>query len=316
MDFSVQHDDTSAAEAIAAVDTAAVRALTSRSTPWLQRCLVLEALGRRHASVAVSLQAHAQAAQLASHDDGTGACVLLGAAGGIEHVRPDVRARRTAEGVVVDGQTAAVINGARATFAIVRVQLDDHDALVVVDPGHAGVSRATVGSLGLRDSGQARLQFVAVPARRLDDVVPSSVLQRLRIDLAAIAVGLAEVAFDLARTWAQTHVAAGKPVARQQAVQFKIADMKVDLDGARLLARQVAWREARGDDVGTLAALAKINATEAALRITDLAMQVFGDEGNDGAHVVEGALRDARALAGHGGSNDQLREHVAVDLLD
>jgi alkylation response protein AidB-like acyl-CoA dehydrogenase len=52
------------------------------------------------------------------------------------------------------------------------------------------------------------------------------------------------------------------------------------------------------------------------LRITDLAMQVLGDEASDTANVVEGLLRDARALAALGGSNDHLREQVAIEMLD
>jgi alkylation response protein AidB-like acyl-CoA dehydrogenase len=316
MDFTVPHDDVVAAEAIAAVAADAVRALTTPTTPWLQRSLVLEAVARRSTSAAVVLQARAQAAHVALLDDDTGCLVLLGAAGGIEHARPEVVARRTADGVVVDGNSAVIVNGALATFAVVRTMIDNRDAIVVVDLRHAGVSRAAVNALGLRDAQQARLTFSAVPARLLDAEPVLSLLQRWRIDLASIALGLADAAFETARTWSLTHVAAGKPLARQQAVHFKLANMKVELDGARLLTRQAAWRQAHGEDVVTLAALTKVNATEATLRITDLAMQVLGDEASDTANVVEGLLRDARALAALGGSNDHLREQVAIEMLD
>lgn len=315
MDFSIDHNDVAAAAAIAAVDVDTLRALRP-STRWLHRSLVLEAVAKRSASIAVSMQATAQAAQLASLDDVAGCCVLLGASGGIEFVAPDVRARHTDGGVVVDGSTGVVINGGHATFAVVHAQLDHSSAFVVVDLADRGVARAHVSALGLRDAHQARLTFTAVPARVVDADGLLRALQQLRIDVATIALGVAEAAFDAARAWSLGHAAAGKALARQQAVHFKLADMKVELDGARLLTQQVAWRQAHDEDVATLAALTKVSATEAALRITELAMQVLGDEANDSVHVVEGLLRDARALAALGGSNDHLREQVAIAMLD
>jgi len=108
----------------------------------------------------------------------------------------------------------------------------------------------------------------------------------------------------------------GKPIGRLQAVHFKIADMKVEIDGARLMARQVAWRLAQGEDLGVLPSVAKTYATEMAVRVTDMAVQIHGGWGYTDDFVVERLFRDARLGPIGEGTSEIQRELIARALLD
>jgi alkylation response protein AidB-like acyl-CoA dehydrogenase len=314
VDFNTIVDDVEAAQAIAASDAETLRLLSSTTAPWELRALVLETAARRCASTAVLLLLQAQAAHLS--DGERGCCGLFGAAHGTAQSAAFVAHR--ADGVdgalVVDG-TATIVGSANAMYAVLRAVLGDVDVVVVVDATHESVTHTPIETHGLRTAETARLTCVATPARVVDGADAVQLAHRLRVDIASIAVGVSEAAFDVARTRALLPSATPR-LALQQAVQFKIADMKVDLDGARLLTRQVAWRLANGEDVATLAALALINATETAIRTTELAMRVFGDEANNVDNIVERLARDAQALSTVAGNNDHLREQVAATMLD
>jgi alkylation response protein AidB-like acyl-CoA dehydrogenase len=310
VDFNTTVDDVAAAHTIAASNAEALRLLRSATAPWELRALVLEAIARRCASTAVSLLLQAQAAQLSLGE--RGCCALFGTTHGTASGAAFV-ARHGASGLVVDG-SATIAGSANATFAVVLAVLDGRDVVVVVDATHERVNRVPIETLGLRNAETARITCVAAPAQIVDGADAKQLAQRLRVDVASIAVGVCEAAFDVARNRALVR-SVSPPLALQQAVQFKIADIQVELDGARLLTRHVAWRQDQGEDVATLAALALTAATEAAVRTTELAMRVFGDEANNVENAVERLARDAQALLSVAGSNDHLREQVAAAML-
>src|SRR4029077_5341772 len=90
-----------------------------------------------------------------------------------------------------------------------------------------------------------------------------------RIGMCHFGLGIAEAAYDAARKYAQERTAFGRPIARLQAIHFKIADMKIQIDAARLRARQCAWRKSKGEHLGSLASIGKTYACEAAVRVAD-----------------------------------------------
>ena len=130
------------------------------------------------------------------------------------------------------------------------------------------------------------------------------------------AIGIADAAYEASKKYAMERKAFGRVIGKLQAVHFKIADMKVEIDGARLMARQVAWRLAQGHDVGTRASIAKTYATEVAVHVTDMAVQIHGGWGYTDDFVVERLYRDARLGPIGEGTSEIQRELIARALLD
>jgi butyryl-CoA dehydrogenase len=240
-------------------------------------------------------------------------------------------AKKTPTGWLLSGEKALITNAPIADVAIVMA-VTDKDAgvggvtMFAVDLNKAGVTRSKpYKKMGLRGSETGGLVFEDVA---LDDsdvvgeigqgfIQAMQTLELGRIGMCHFAIGIADAAYDAARRYAMERKAFGKPIARLQAIHFKIADMKVELDGARLMARQCAWRkEVEGEQLGPLASVAKVYATEMAVRVTDMAVQVFGGWGYTDDHPVERLYRDARLGPIGEGSSEIQRELIARELLD
>ncbi len=195
-----------------------------------------------------------------------------------------------------------------------------------VDMSKKGVSRSQAYTkMGLRGSQTGGIAFDDVALDDADVIgeVGQGFIQAMqtlelgRIGMCHFGIGIAEAAFDAARAYAEERKAFGKPIAKLQAVHFKIADMKVEIDGARLMARQCAWRkEVEGQHLGHLASVAKVYATEMAVRVTDMAVQIFGGWGYTNDYPVERLYRDARLGPIGEGSSEIQRELIARELLD
>jgi alkylation response protein AidB-like acyl-CoA dehydrogenase len=240
-------------------------------------------------------------------------------------------AKKVDGGWVLNGEKALITNAPIADVAIVMA-VTDKDAgvggvtMFCVDLSKPGVSRsAPYKKMGLRGSETGGLVFEDV---RLDDsdvvgevgqgfIQAMQTLELGRIGMCHFGIGIAEAAYDAARKYATERIAFKKPIAKLQAVHFKIADMKVEIDGARLMARQCLWRkEVMGEHLGGLASVAKVYATEMAVRVTDAAVQIFGGWGYTTDHVVERLYRDARLGPIGEGSSEIQRELIARELLD
>jgi acyl-CoA dehydrogenase len=118
-----------------------------------------------------------------------------------------------------------------------------------------------------------------------------------RVTLASLAVGVARGAFEYARDYAKTRETFGRPIAQYQAIAFMLAEMAIEIDAARALAWEAAWVLDRGQDATHQAALAKQYADEAALFVTDRAVQILGGHGYIREHPVERWLRNARGFS-------------------
>jgi alkylation response protein AidB-like acyl-CoA dehydrogenase len=115
-----------------------------------------------------------------------------------------------------------------------------------------------------------------------------------RNGIAAQAVGIAQGALDAAVGYAKQRVQFGKPIAAQQGIGFKLADMATSIEAARLLTYQAAWLESAGLPYGKESAMSKLFAGDTAMKVTTEAVQVFGGYGYTKDYPVERFMRDAK----------------------
>jgi alkylation response protein AidB-like acyl-CoA dehydrogenase len=118
-----------------------------------------------------------------------------------------------------------------------------------------------------------------------------------RVALCAMAVGVARAANEYARQYALERVAFGEPIAHRQAISFMIAEDFMEIDGARLLAWDAAWRLDSGLDAFRESALAKLYAEQTVVKATDDAVQTLGGHGYIREHPVERWMRDGRGFS-------------------
>lgn len=118
-----------------------------------------------------------------------------------------------------------------------------------------------------------------------------------RIALAAMAVGVARSSYEYAREYAKERHAFGEPIASRQSIAFMIAENAIEVDAARLLAWEAAWRMDRGEEASRAAFQAKAYASDMALHVCDRGVQILGGHGYIREHPVELWLRNARGFA-------------------
>jgi alkylation response protein AidB-like acyl-CoA dehydrogenase len=115
-----------------------------------------------------------------------------------------------------------------------------------------------------------------------------------RISIAALALGLAVGAYDVARAYAKERQQFGRPIAKFQAIEFMIADMATQIQASRLLTYEACRLKDNGEDFGHMAAMAKLHASETAMFVTDKAIQILGGYGFTTEYPVERMYRDAK----------------------
>jgi acyl-CoA dehydrogenase len=141
-------------------------------------------------------------------------------------------------------------------------------------------------------------------------------LNTFRTTVAAAAVGMGQAAYDAALQYARERSMFGQHLSDFQATQFKLADMAVSLDAARLLCYRAAWLKDSGqEDVIKEASFAKLFATEAASRIVNEALQIHGGAGLEKGNRIEQLYREVRALTIYEGASEIQRQTIARQLL-
>lgn len=196
-------------------------------------------------------------------------------------------------------------------------------AFIVEKGAHGFGQQPLKDKLGMRSSDTAILSFdhVKVPdSQRLGEVNHGfintlQILDRGRITIGALSVGLAAGALEAARKYAVERKQFGKPIAEFQAIQWKLADMATELEAARLLVWRAAWLCDHGQPFGKEASIAKLFASEAAMRATDEAVQVHGGYGYTSEFPVERFLRDAKLCTIGEGTSEVQRMVIARHLL-
>ncbi len=234
-----------------------------------------------------------------------------------------VTARRDADHWILEGRVSHVLGASLAGRLVVFADSDAGPGAWMLDASADGVGIEPARTLGARaaGTGHVALQSVRVPdAQRLGE--PGAALDDARgllirydIACAAVACGLARGALQVSADYAQEREQFGRPIAKFQAIQWKLADMGTTLDAAWLLAMQAAWRRDAGRpeaEVAQAAARARAFAGPMATRACSEALQIHGGYGYTREYPVERALRDARQHEGRGGSAMRLRLADAI----
>src|SRR5579863_4272730 len=219
---------------------------------------------------------------------------------------------------LLNGTKAWITNGGAADAAIVYVNTHPEKGekgitALVVEKGTPGFKIGKEEKkLGISATACCELVFTdcEIPvANRIGNEgegykVALSTLDGGRIGIAAQAVGIAQGAFEAARTYSQERLAFGRPLAEFQAIQFMLADMATDIDAARLLVRKAAWKQDTGARFSMDAAIAKLFSSEMATRVTHKAIQIHGGNGYSREYPVERAYRDARITEIYEGTSE------------
>jgi alkylation response protein AidB-like acyl-CoA dehydrogenase len=194
----------------------------------------------------------------------------------------------------------------------------------LLEKGTPGFTQRPIhGKLGMRssDTGELHLEDVEVPdAQRIGEVDAGftgtlQILDRGRISIGALAVGLGRGALEEARAYALERRAFGKPIAEFQAIAFKLADAATELAAARLLVQRAAALCDAGQRFGREASMAKLFASEAAMRATSMAIQVHGGYGYTKDFPVERYYRDAKLCEIGEGTSEVQRMVIAREIL-
>ena len=227
---------------------------------------------------------------------------------GFDSNAPATTLRREGDDYVLSGEKCFVPLGGDAKHFLVLANSANgsapHPQALIVDrdtPGLAVGEREK--NMGLRALVTTGVTFDAcrVPTTHLlggDDPAAMARLANLwRVALGAMAVGVARAAYDYAREYAKDRRAFGQAIAQKQAIAFMLAEMAMEVDAMRLLVWEAAWKLDRHEDATREAYLAKRYTADAALKITDNAVQVLGGHGYIRDHLVELFLRNARGFA-------------------
>jgi alkylation response protein AidB-like acyl-CoA dehydrogenase len=214
------------------------------------------------------------------------------------------RATRENGSYVLDGVKCNVPFAAESEWMVVYAALDGATQPFLVKKGTAGLQvKERERNMGLRALPlyTVELKGCRIPAaRRVGgdagcDVEP--LLNASRVAHAALAVGVARAAYEYALEYAKTRQAFGEAIAQRQAIAFMLAEMATEIESARLLVWEAAWRLDEDGDATRECCLAKAFVDDMALAVTDRAVQVLGGHGYVADHPVEMWLRNGRGFA-------------------
>jgi len=239
-------------------------------------------------------------------------------------------AARDGDTWTINGTKTFITQGAVGGFCVVLARTNATVAkphgisAFVVERGTPGFSASKhMLKLGCRSSDTSELTFENVrvaDSQRVGEVDHAfadtmRILDRGRISIAAMALGLGYGALDKAIAYAKVRRAFDKPIAEFQAIQWILADAKTELDAAALLTYRAAWLSDRGGRYSQAAAMAKLFASEAATRACNGALQVHGGYGYVREFDVERHLRDVKLCEIGEGTSEVQRMVIAKNVL-
>jgi alkylation response protein AidB-like acyl-CoA dehydrogenase len=266
-------------------------------------------------------------ARLAS-GDAIGAFALSEEQAGSDAANQKTQARRDGDGYVLTGRKVWVANAEAADVAIVFANVEPAErkrniSAFLVPMSTPGLRKTPSDSLGVRGLGCMDLELEGVrldAGARLGEAgrgfrVAMRALDGGRVAIAAQALGVGQAALDEALAYARERVVFGQPLGDFQAIQFQLADLATELEAARVL----TWRAAEGRDrqprVSVEAAMAKLQASEAAHRAADRAMQILASAGYRRGSTIERLFRDVRAAEIYQGTSEVQRMIIAEAIL-
>lgn len=237
--------------------------------------------------------------------------------------------RRDGDSFVINGTKHFISNGSMAdwivTFATVDKRLKHRGISCFVFPSSLpGITRNRMhGKLGQRaaDTGEIVYDELRVPAEAMVGKegegfkYAMATFDHSRPEIGAIAVGVSQRALDECLKYSRQRSAFGQPIANFQAIQFMMADMAVNIEAMRLLTYKAAWLVDRGQTPNAISSYAKLFGSEACMKITTDAVQIFGGYGYMKEYPVEKLMRDAKLLQIYEGTSQIQHVVIARDLL-
>ncbi|WP_026907748.1 acyl-CoA dehydrogenase [Paucisalibacillus globulus] len=305
---------------------------------YVSYVIAVEELSRVCASTGVTLSAHLSLASWPIYKYGNeeqkknfltrlatgealGAYALSEPGAGSDVASMRTTAKLDGDHYVLNGSKVWITNGGVGDIYVVFAKTD-------VDARHKGISafiveKGTEGftfgkkekKLGIRSSPTTELIFenCRVPKENLlgaegqGFTIAMTTLDGGRNGIAAQAVGIAQGALDAATGYAKEREQFGKPIAHNQGISFKLADIATEVEAARLLTYQAAWLESEGLPYGKASAMSKLFAGDVAMRSTVEAVQVFGGYGYTKDYPVERYMRDAKITQIYEGTQEVQR---------
>jgi alkylation response protein AidB-like acyl-CoA dehydrogenase len=230
---------------------------------------------------------------------------------------------------LLNGTKNWITNGNSADTFIVMAQTHSElkhkgiNALIVTKDMSGFVVGKKEDKLGIRGSDTHSLMFqdVKVPkANRIGEEgfgfkFAMKTLSGGRIGIAAQALGIASGAYELALKYSKERKAFGTEIKNHQAIQFKLADMATEIEAARLLCLKAAWLKDQHADYDRVSSMAKLFASEVAMRTTVEAIQIHGGYGYVKEYHVERLMRDAKITQIYEGTSEVQRVVIARDIL-
>lgn len=292
---------------------------------YLAYCIAVEELSRVDASVGVTLSAHTSLGGWPLYKFGSeeqkqkylrpmaqgekiGAYGLTEPGSGSDAGGMRTTAKLVGDEYILNGSKIFITNGGVADTYVVFALTDPESkqkgtSAFIVEKDFPGFSIGKKEKkLGIRSSPTTEIIFeeCRVPKANLlgqegdGFKIAMMTLDGGRNGIAAQAVGIAQGALDAAVDYAKERVQFGKPIAAQQGIGFKLAEMATNIEAARLLTYQAAWLESAGLPYGKESAMSKLFAGDTAMKVTTEAVQVFGGYGYTKDYPVERFMRDAK----------------------
>jgi alkylation response protein AidB-like acyl-CoA dehydrogenase len=231
---------------------------------------------------------------------------------------------------LLNGTKNWITNGSTASTYLVIAQTDANKGhkginVFIVEKGMKGFEiSAKEDKLGIRGSDTHTLVFndVIIPKENRvgeDGFGFKFAMKTLaggRIGIAAQALGIAAGAYELSLAYSKERETFGKPINHHQAIQFKLADMYVDVENARNLVYKAAWHKDQNMDYNLSGAVAKLHASEVAMRTTVEAVQIHGGYGYVKEYHVERLMRDAKITQIYEGTSEIQRIIIARNTIN
>jgi alkylation response protein AidB-like acyl-CoA dehydrogenase len=230
---------------------------------------------------------------------------------------------------LLNGTKNWITNGSSASVYLVIAQTD-------VEKGHRGINAFIVekgmdgfvvgqkeNKLGIRGSDTHSLMFTDVKVPKENRIgedgfgftFAMKTLSGGRIGIASQALGIASGAYELALQYSKERKAFGKEISKHQAIAFKLADMATEIEAARLLCLKAAWLKDNGKNYDKIGAMAKVFASETAMKTTVEAVQVHGGYGFVKEYHVERLMRDAKITQIYEGTSEIQRIVISRSIL-
>jgi alkylation response protein AidB-like acyl-CoA dehydrogenase len=308
--------------------------------------IALEEIARVSGSMAITLDAHTSLCCEPIYRFGTqqqkekylpplargdkiGAFGLTEPQAGSDAGATQTRAIRDGDEWVVNGQKIYITNGSIADVVVFTAKTDPQAgthgiSAFIVEKGNPGFKPGRdEKKMGLKGSVTSELFFedCRIPSENLLGQENKGFRQFLatldagRIAIAAMAVGLAQGAYERSVDYAKQREQFGRPIASFQAIRWMIADMATEIDAARMMVHRAAWLKERGERYTTEASMAKLFATEVAERACHSAIQIHGGYGYVREYEVERMYRDQRLCQIGEGTNEIQRLVISRDVL-